>query len=156
VRASAVFFCLLAAWAVACLAKPPSAEGKVEIYGKWVNEQYTNETYLLVYETDGTAACFTKWSNQPVYKGRFLIEKEWRDEQGNSYYKIVEIWSRSSFYNSGEFYNRAGPGQWRYYKIHKLNATGEILETVWSPKGYPKEFSRAPVDGDYQVHYRQK
>jgi hypothetical protein len=68
----------------------------------------------------------------------------------------VEIWRRSSFYNSGEVYNMGKPGQWRDFKIHKLNASGEMLETVWSTKAYPKEFSRSPVDGLYQVHYRRK
>jgi hypothetical protein len=153
---SVAFCCLLSALAVVGLTKPSLAEGKDELYGKWKNELYSNETYLYVYESNGEASCYAKWSDQPVYKGRFLIEKEWKDEQGNTYYKVIEIWSRSSFYKSGEFYNRAGPGQWRYFKIHKLNATGEVLETVGSKKEYPKEFSRSPVDGFYQIHYRQK
>jgi hypothetical protein len=155
-KITVAFACLLVSWAVACLAKPPSVEAKVEIYGKWVNDLYTDETYLFIYETNGAATCYTKWSDQPVYKGRFLIEKQWKDTQGNTYYKVVEIWRRSSFYSTGEAYNMGKPGQWSCFKIHKLNATGNLLESVWSYEAYPKMFTQSPVDGFYQVHYRQQ
>jgi ankyrin repeat protein len=83
-------------------------------------------------------------NDQPNMEGRITIEEKWTDEEGYTYYKVLEHWSDYP-------YNESEAGEW--FKLYMLRPAGDVLEGNWSQIAYPEEIN--PSLGDYHVDTRE-
>jgi ankyrin repeat protein len=87
---------------------------------------------------------FDPTDDQPDMEGRITIEEKWTDEEGNTYYKVLEYWSDYP-------YNESEAAKW--FKLYLLRPAGDVLEGNWSQIAYPEEIN--PSLGDYHVDTRE-
>jgi hypothetical protein len=85
---------------------------------------------------------------EPLFEGRLSFDEKWTDSQGNVYYKAVQTWG---WYPYDE--NKLCPSCPPFYVLYRINAAGDVLESVSNQAEYPEEFSH--YDGWYLIHYRQ-
>jgi hypothetical protein len=147
------FCCVLPLFAITCATKPYVADVDEPLYGTWVNEEYAtlglvrrdSAAVKYVYTADGKFFLYcTLSAAEPVYEGRLAFEEKWVDGRGNVYYKAVKTW-KSNPYDC----HLCPP----CYVLFRVNAAGDVLETVSNQLKYPEEFSH--YAGWYMVHYRQ-
>ncbi len=153
IRSCVPFYWLLALVVIGCMATPSTAAAEGTLYGTWINEEIPSvDGYRMVYAPDGKAFSYTKFSKGPESECRFTIEKQWTDDEGNTYYRVIEIWGYPPLDASQPLNTDLGP--WKFFRIHKIDAAGDTMETVGSNTEFPEEFS--PAAGDYFIHYREK
>jgi hypothetical protein len=64
------------------------------IYGTWTNENYNEGTDLvkLVMNPDLTYEQYNTFRDLPPYfKGKYVIEKKWSDDEGNTWYWVKKF-----------------------------------------------------------------
>jgi hypothetical protein len=96
-----------------------------KIYGTWVNMDYKwgRPPQKLIYKSDSTFESFVNADSEvPTWQGTNLIEKKWKDSEGNIWFRIK--WSG----NWGE----SG------YELAKISNSGNTYEYVFSNDEYPK------------------
>jgi hypothetical protein len=151
------FCCALPLFAITCATKPYVADEDEVLYGTWVNEEYADlglvrrnsAAVKFVYTADGKFFLYCDCSDaQPTFEGRLAFDEKWIDSRGNVYYKAVQTW-RSFPYEEGLPCHLRPP----CYVLFRINAAGEVLESVSNQLKYPEEFSH--YAGWYMVHYRQ-
>jgi hypothetical protein len=111
-----------------------------EIYGTWVNMDYKwgRPPQKLIFKSDGTFESFVNADSKvPTWHGSQLIEKKWKDSEGNIWFKIK--WS----------------GNWGEtgYELAKISNSGNTLEYVFSNVEYPKEID--PKNTLYRKYTRE-
>ena len=111
-----------------------------ELYGTWVNMDYKwgRPPQKLIFKSDGTFESFVNAdSKASTWQGTNLIEKKWKDSEGNVWFKIK--WSG----NWGE----SG------YELAKISNSGNTYELVFSNDEYPKEID--PKHENYRIYTRE-
>ena len=111
-----------------------------ELYGTWVNMDYKwgRPPQKLIFKSDGTFESFVNAdSKASTWQGTNLIEKKWKDSEGNVWFKIK--WSG----NWGE----SG------YELAKISNFGNTYELVFSNDEYPKEID--PKHENYRIYTRE-
>ena len=111
-----------------------------ELYGTWVNMDYKwgRPPQKLIFKSDGTFESFVNAdSKASTWQGTNLIEKKWKDSEGNVWFKIK--WSG----NWGE----SG------YELAKISNSGNTYEYVFSNDEYPKEID--PKHENYRIYTRE-
>jgi hypothetical protein len=128
--------------------KPYAPKDNEELYGSWVNADYSAEkgftdrmqTQRIVFRADWTFERFA-WVDRDVseWKDWYKITKKWTDSEGNVWYKIH--WQI--------FYLREQCG------LFKISNSGRKCEFVSDPieYGYPKKID--PHAFSYRVYYRK-
>ena len=64
-----------------------------QLYGTWVDDASTGRAYKWVINSEAMLV-YWRGYEPPYFEDRYVIEKKWRDEQGNTYYQLT---SRESF-----------------------------------------------------------
>ena len=111
-----------------------------ELYGTWVNMDYKwgRPPQKLIFKSDGTFESFVNAdSKAPTLQGTNLIEKKWKDSEGNVWFK--NKWSG----NWGE----------SAYELAKISNSGNTYEYVFSNDEYPKEID--PKHENYRIYTRE-
>lgn len=151
------FCCVLPLFAVTCATKPYIVTENEQLYGTWVNEEYADlglvrkkcKDVKFVIVPEGKFFIYSAITDQqPRYEARISYKEKWTDNQGNVYYK-AEYTSRWYHYDEHpDFYPKC-----HWYVVFRINAAGDMLESVWNQVEYAEEFSH--LAGWYEVHYRQ-
>jgi hypothetical protein len=110
-----------------------------ELYGEWVNTNYTtNPLQKWVINPDGTAwGCSRADLDIHAYRMRYLITGKWKDSNGNIMYKShwVGSWGAEGF------------------QLSRISASGKKLEYDYHPKVYPIRID--PKSVYYRVYFRK-
>jgi hypothetical protein len=151
------FCCILPLLAVTCATKPYVATADEPLYGTWVNEEYASlghhhkDWKNVKYVLDPAGRLFRYESvtaADPIVEARLTYHEKWTDRQGNVYYK-AEYTSRWYPYDENpDFIPKS-----HWYVVYRVNAAGNVLESVWNQAKYAEEFSH--LAGWYEIHYRQ-
>ena len=72
---------------------------------------------------------FIKESDEPYREGRYSVEKKWTDDVGNTYYQCFSRWG---FYPFDE-----AKASGRYYILFKIDASDDVMQSLWSVRRYP-------------------
>ena len=151
------FCCVLPLFAVTCATRPFVPTAEEPLYGAWVNEEYESlglvrrecKDAKYVFAPEGKLFVYNMISAlQPTLEGRLTFSEKWTDSRGYVYYK-AEYTSR--WYPYDEHPDFIPKCHW--YVLCRINATGDVLESVWNQVGYAEEFNH--LAGWYEVHYRQ-
>ena len=73
---------------------------------------------------------------QPEGRKSFRIEKKWKDDEGNIWYKIESL------------------AIMEYYELWKISNSGDTFEFVFTRQNYPDEID--PNHVNYRIYYRQE
>jgi beta-lactamase regulating signal transducer with metallopeptidase domain len=116
-----------------------------EIYGTWVNTEYSGELswpQKYVHYTWGYCEYYNEMeSKNPIIGWDFtstLVDK-WTDAQGNIWYKEFQR------YNMGD----------RWHQLVKISNNGTTLEFIWNKRDFPVAADLTPNSATYRIYYRQ-
>jgi hypothetical protein len=127
--------------------KPYVAKDNEELYGTWVNPNYSSvqadgaSDQKIIFRTDMTFELFRWLLGKEVcfWTGPYRITDKWTDSKANIWYKI----------------------HWEYiyneqYRLFKISNSGKKCEFVNDPieYGYPKKID--PESISYRVYYRKR
>ena len=99
-----------------------------EICCPWVNMNYSpgSPSQKLVFHYDGTFANYnSKDSSKATKRGTYVIDKKWKDLEGNIWYQI----------------KMQDPKSETRYKLAKISSDGKMLEFICKTDKYPTDIS---------------
>jgi hypothetical protein len=97
------------------------------LYGEWANEMIPRDG-MYTYSPDGTGFFYSlPTDDEPTSEFRYTVEEKWADEEGNVYYKVLGLFDNIP-------YDESDADDW--YATHKIHASGEVMELVYSPTKY--------------------
>ena len=125
----------------ASLGEPYDTQMDEEIFGIWTNDEYNEGTDLvkLVMNADGTYEQYNTFRDLPPYfKGKYVIERKWTDEEGNSWYYVKKFMrSRTK------------------YELAVISADGSSYANVFNYEKYPTERSLSQGNTKARIFYKQ-
>jgi beta-lactamase regulating signal transducer with metallopeptidase domain len=134
----ALLFCI--ALLLPLLAITYSLGAGEKLYGMWVQKGVAGY-YKFSWNADGRGQQYDKTApNDPCNEGEFIIEKQWSDPKGNTWYNLKAKWSSM-------------PVPW--YALISVDRSGKICEFDASYSGYPQEFSGPAGTGNHQLYVKQ-
>ena len=137
-----MFFCLLIGGSVGCSTLAKSEQHiKHEYWGVWTNERYNlkpNRAAKIIYFPDMTFAAYDcDFANMPRWRGTISIIDKWKDEEGNSWYKITTNQLKIDVI---------------VYELWRISESGTVLEGVWNVGAIPTNINSSFET--YTVYYR--
>lgn len=110
-----------------------------ELYGTWVNEDYSGGLYgaqKITIHPDGTYETFMKATDTTLesWKDTFTIIDKWTDSEGSIWYKI-------------HCEGASGPA----YSLARISSSGSVYEEVSSHGDYPTEMDSGHYT--YRIYY---
>ena len=110
------------------------------LYGTWVQRGDAGY-YKFSWNADGRGQQYDKsMPNSPCNEGEFVIEKQWSDPKGNTWYNLRAKWTSM-------------PVPW--YALIRVDRSGKVSEFDASYSGYPRGFSGPVGAGMHQLYAKQ-
>jgi hypothetical protein len=112
------------------------------IYGTWVNDTYSGETYLWAQKWTflnwGRGMEYARVSDrEPLYEWNFVLVEKRTDTEGRTWYKVFFQWPGAKDYN-----------------LIRISRDLSVMECI-EGAGFPEESQLAPGDPLYRVMSRQ-
>jgi beta-lactamase regulating signal transducer with metallopeptidase domain len=110
------------------------------LYGTWVQRGGAGY-YKFSWNPDGSGQQYDKtMPNDPCNEGEFVIEKQWSDPNGNTWFNLKATWS-----------SMAAP----WYALIRVGKSGNDCELDASYAGYPAGFAGSIGTGVHQLYAKQ-
>jgi beta-lactamase regulating signal transducer with metallopeptidase domain len=120
-----------------------SLQGSDPLVGTWGTTSASRPFYdsTLTLNEDGSGqTTLDVMPEMPTSFCRYVIERKWKDSQGNLYYHVRARWSDTPFL---------------LYTLIRVGSSGTRFEMADSPTGYPAEFLGPPGSEKHLVYIRR-
>jgi hypothetical protein len=111
-----------------------------EIYGTWVNTDYSGGTdrfQKYVHHSDGRVEVFSfARGTAPSYEAKRQLTRKWADSEGNVWYEAT--WERLF---------------WGGYELIRISKDGDTLESIYDLGNYSTEIDPSHVN--YYIYHRE-
>jgi hypothetical protein len=107
------------------------------LYGTWFNKEFvgTITSCKFIYGSDGKLADWAmgRLPSQPYnWESRFAIDREWRDPEGNTWYRVASRGCHAPSSPDAKTMPR--------YALIEVHADGKVLEGEWDGTTFPSTF----------------
>jgi beta-lactamase regulating signal transducer with metallopeptidase domain len=144
--------CVAPILALTAQARPLLLHPSDPLFGTWANSAYDSAAVeisaKMVLSADGGEIDYRKTMDaQPYAEGKLTLEVAWVDAEGNHWYKLLWV---------GDYHPLPlKEPRFSAYVLTKVNAAGDVLETISHTYAYPKDLDDVTKDSSAHLEYRR-